>query len=122
MDWADYASEPVLRFAAERLRAWSRLTGGVLVPDLGTLPVPGVRSFGVHPLGGARMGRDAGTGVVDDRGRVFAPGGDGRGVYEGLFIADGSIVPGAVGVPPSLTIAALGEHVAAGILAAAGSS
>jgi cholesterol oxidase len=44
-------------------------------------------------------GRD---GVVDSFGRVFG--------VEGLSIADGSILPGPVGVNPSLTIAALADR------------
>ncbi len=67
------------------------------------------RLISVHPLGGCPMGADADRGVVDDRGRVFG--------QHGLFVADGSILPGPVGVNPSLTIAALAERVAEGMLA-----
>ncbi|MFQ5663288.1 MAG: GMC family oxidoreductase [Terriglobia bacterium] len=57
----------------------------------------------VHPLGGCGMGRDSSQGVVDPFGRVFG--------YTNLFVCDGSLFPGALGVPPSMTIAALAEHV-----------
>jgi cholesterol oxidase len=50
------------------------------------------------------MGADADTGVVDSYGRVF-------GVSH-LHIADGSVVPSAVGANPSLTIAALADRFA----------
>lgn len=56
----------------------------------------------VHPLGGCPMGDDPATSVVDDAGRV-------RG-YGGLVVLDGSIVPTALGVNPSKTIAALAER------------
>jgi cholesterol oxidase len=56
----------------------------------------------VHPLGGCPMSDDPGGGVVDDVGKV-------RG-YEGLYVLDGSIVPTAIGVNPSKTIAALAER------------
>jgi cholesterol oxidase len=59
----------------------------------------------VHPLGGAGIGRHAGEGVVDHRGEVFG--------HPGLHVADGSILPRAPGIPPSLTIAALAERQAA---------
>jgi cholesterol oxidase len=56
----------------------------------------------VHPLGGCPMADDPTRGVVDDAGRVFG--------YPGLWILDGSIVPTALGVNPSKTIAALAER------------
>jgi choline dehydrogenase-like flavoprotein len=67
----------------------------------------------VHPLGGCPMGQTVREGVVDWAGRVFdgrAPGFDGTGVLPGLVVLDGAIVPRALGINPSLTIAALAEH------------
>jgi cholesterol oxidase len=60
-----------------------------------------------HPLGGCNMGADAATGVVDHQGAVFG--------YNNLFVLDGPIVPRALGVNPSRTIAALAER-AAGLI------
>ena len=60
----------------------------------------------VHPLGGAVMGEDAASGVVDERGRVFA-GTSGEAVHDGLYVCDGSIVPRSLGANPLLTICAL---------------
>jgi cholesterol oxidase len=56
----------------------------------------------VHPLGGCPMADDPAAGVVDGYGRVHG--------YPGLLISDGSIVPTAIGVNPSETIAALAER------------
>ena len=56
----------------------------------------------VHPLGGCPMADDPADGVVDAYGRVYG--------YPGLRISDGSIVPSAIGVNPSETIAALAER------------
>jgi cholesterol oxidase len=64
----------------------------------------------VHPLGGCPMGTSARDGVVDSHGNVFGA--------DGLYVADGSIMPGPVGANPSLTIAAMAERIAAGIVAA----
>ncbi|HET8644537.1 MAG TPA: GMC oxidoreductase [Vicinamibacteria bacterium] len=36
--------------------------------------------------------------------------------YPGLFVIDGSVLPGAVGVNPALTIAALAERLSDGML------
>lgn len=63
-----------------------------------------------HPLGGCNMGRTAEDGVVDHRGQVFG--------YPGLYVADGAIIPEAIGLNPSRTIAALAErnaHVMCGV-------
>jgi cholesterol oxidase len=56
----------------------------------------------VHPLGGCPMSDDPQAGVVDEWGAVHD--------YEGLYVLDGSIVPTALGVNPSKTIAALAER------------
>src|SRR5262249_45235067 len=72
-----------------------------------------------HPLGGCVLGATPEEGVVDEHGRVFdnSPrGGQARGVYDGLYVADGSIIPSALGVNPSLTISALALRVARPIL------
>lgn len=66
----------------------------------------------VHPLGGCAMADDAARGVVDGVGRVYA-GTHGTEVHEGLWVADGSVVPAALGRNPALTIAALAERTAA---------
>ncbi len=59
----------------------------------------------VHPLGGCAVGSSAADAVVDHRGEVFG--------HPNLFVADGSVIPGAIGRNPSMTIAALGERTAA---------
>jgi cholesterol oxidase len=66
------------------------------------------RVITVHPLGGCPMGHSRETGVVDSYGEVFG--------HPGLFVADGSVMPGPVGANPSLTIAALSDHFADGII------
>jgi cholesterol oxidase len=67
---------------------------------LDTWPLSGYIT--VHPLGGCPMADDPRLGVVDDAGKVHG--------YEGLYVLDGSIVPTALGVNPSKTIAALAER------------
>jgi cholesterol oxidase len=68
----------------------------------------------VHPLGGCPMSDDPANGVTDDRGRVHG--------YDGLYVLDGSIVPTALGVNPSKTIAALAERGVEHLLAERGAS
>jgi cholesterol oxidase len=55
-----------------------------------------------HILGGAVIGADPSTAVVDRHQRVFG--------YENLLVCDGSVVPANPGVNPSLTITALAEN------------
>jgi cholesterol oxidase len=57
-----------------------------------------------HPLGGCAMGDDPDRSVVKESGETWA--------YPGLYVVDGSIVPTALAVNPSLTIAALAERAA----------
>ncbi len=55
-----------------------------------------------HILGGVPFGKDAGEGVIGLDCQVHN--------YPGLYVVDGSIMPGNPGVNPSLTIAALAEY------------
>jgi cholesterol oxidase len=93
---------PVAHRTARRLADRIGGTPGNLL-----LEVLGNRSTTAHILGGAVMAADPSQGVCDPQGRVFG--------HEGLYVADGSLVPANLGVNPSLTITALAEHVMAGV-------
>jgi cholesterol oxidase len=62
-----------------------------------------------HPLGGCPMAETADEGVVDSYGETFG--------QPGLYIVDGSVMPGPVGPNPSLTIAAFADRSADHIIA-----
>ncbi len=66
--------------------------------------------FSAHQMGTCRIGSDRRAAVCDERGAVWD--------VAGLFVADGSLFPTASGVNPMLTIMALAQHVADGIVAA----
>lgn len=102
LDWpGGIASEPGIRALHQAMEELSLAQGRQYVPDvLSTFNRP----VAYHPLGGCPMGSCEATGVVDSYGRVFG--------YRGLYVADGSIVPTALGRNPSYTIAALAERVA----------
>jgi choline dehydrogenase-like flavoprotein len=59
-----------------------------------------------HPMGTARMGGDPGS-VASADGQVRA--------LPGLYVADGSLLPTALGVNPMVTIVAVARRVAAGL-------
>ncbi len=68
----------------------------------------------VHPLGGCIIGDNVETGVVNDCGQVFnasCPQADGtalqHNLYDDLVVLDGSILPGAPGINPALSITAI---------------
>jgi cholesterol oxidase len=106
LDWDITASKPTLDAVVSAHQLLAQLTGGVaLTPLTWTI---GHDLVTPHPLGGCNMGTSAATGVVDWKGEVFG--------YPGLFVADGAIVPKALGLNPSRTIAALAEHISAQLI------
>jgi len=70
-----------------------------------------VGAYTVHPLASCRIGDDPQTSALDDGHQL-------RG-HPGIFVTDGSAVPGALTVNPAMTIAALAERAVPGIVAAA---
>ncbi|SDI17721.1 GMC family oxidoreductase N-terminal domain-containing protein [Nonomuraea jiangxiensis] len=70
-----------------------------------------IGAYTVHPLSSCRIGDDPATSALDDRHEV-------RG-HPGIFVTDGSAVPGALTVNPAMTIAALAERAVPAIVAAA---
>jgi cholesterol oxidase len=85
----------------DRAARWlEERTGGVaqsmVLEALANIPTT------AHILGGAVIGRDADSGVVDSGQRVFG--------YRNLLVCDGASMPANPGVNPSLTITALAER------------
>jgi cholesterol oxidase len=95
--------------AGNRVAEWlQQRTGGIaqsgLLEALANIPTT------AHLLGGAVIGRDASTGVIDRHHRVFG--------YRNLLVCDGAAMPANPGVNPSLTITALAERAMAQVPAA----
>lgn len=100
LDWSVKESEAVIEAIIATHKELSKATGGIaLVP-----PTWSIDRYLItpHPLGGCNMGTSARNGVVDHKGEVFG--------YRNLFVIDGGMVPEAVGVNPSRSIAALAER------------
>ena len=83
----------VTRRFARKTRA---IPAGSLLESLLNMPMT------AHILGGCPIGLDAEQGVIDLDCQIHN--------YPGLYVVDGSIMPGNPGVNPSLTITALAEY------------
>jgi cholesterol oxidase len=106
LEWKNRRSEAFFG----RLEATMKTIAGALGAHYRASPMFSLRGrlITVHPLGGCSMGRDPAEGVVDAWGEVFG--------HPGLFVADGSVMPGPVGANPSLTIAALSRRFSARVV------
>ena len=110
VDWTIDSSRVYFNRVEQTMRDITDVLGGRFQRNLLSYLA---RVITVHPLGGAPMGRHPGEGVVDDKGEVFG--------YPGLFVVDGSAMPGPVGANPALTIAAFADRAMDHILEAPGS-
>lgn len=98
---------------ANRAAQWlARRTGGIaqsnVLEALADIPTT------AHVLGGAVIGADAASGVIDRDLRVFG--------YRNMLVCDGAAMPANPGVNPALTITALAEYAMAQIPEADASS
>jgi choline dehydrogenase-like flavoprotein len=81
-----------------------RMGGTFLDLTFNPSPTQPETAFSAHPLGTARMSDSPELGVVDADCEVHG--------HPGLYVVDGAAVPTALGVNPSLTIAAVAERAA----------
>lgn len=87
--------------AHEAARHYVEAAGGGDAGNMVTEVLSGAPST-AHLMGGVAIGTGPENGVVDETGKVFG--------YENLRVIDGSLIPGNLGVNPSLTILALSEY------------
>lgn len=80
--------------------------------EASTPPRSALRLEAFHPMGTARMDADPRRGVTGIDGAVHGA--------EGLYIADGSLLPSSIGVNPMMTIIAIASRVGRRIAEAAG--
>ncbi|PCI09046.1 MAG: GMC oxidoreductase [Flavobacteriaceae bacterium] len=81
-------------------KKYSEITNGKAT-SLGLESLAGIPST-AHILGGAVMGSDASTGVINKNNEVFG--------YKNMLVVDGSMISANPGVNPSLTITAIAER------------
>ena len=100
LDWDIDKSAAVIEAIIAMHKELAKATGGkALVPPSWSLDRYLITP---HPLGGCNMAGSAARGVVDHKGEAFG--------YRNLFVIDGAMVPEALGVNPSRSIAALAER------------
>jgi cholesterol oxidase len=107
--WDDAGRQATFSRINGDLRRMARELGATFVENAFWSTFNLRRLMTLHPLGGCPMGEDYMHGAADEFGRVFA--GDG-GFHEGLFVADGALLPSSIGVNPLMTISALAERIA----------
>jgi cholesterol oxidase len=109
LDWDKKIGEtPIFQKVETLLQSLSESMGGRYVPFPFWKGLGNKKLVVTHPLGGCPIAPTSFDGAVDELGRVF-DGNKPRGsteVYPGLYVVDGSAIPGAVAINPTLTIAA----------------
>ena len=109
LDWpTPIARHPVFEKIEMLLREFADAMGGRYVPFPTWRGIMDRKLVVLHPLGGCAVGATNAEGVVDGYGRVFdgsKPNGSTE-VLPGLYVVDGSAIPGAVATNPAMTIAA----------------
>lgn len=91
---------PNIPESIELTKKYSQLVNGKAT-SFGLEALAGIPST-AHILGGAVMGKDASTGVINKNNEVFA--------YKNMLIIDGAMISANPGVNPSLTITAIAER------------
>ncbi|MBD0256366.1 MAG: hypothetical protein ICV83_11665, partial [Cytophagales bacterium] len=110
ISWPGAGKQDIFDKVNQNLREVTDALGGVYIKNPAWNRLMRHNLTTVHPLGGCPMGESAATGVTNHKGQVFA-GTEGEDVYEGLYVACGSVVPRTLGVNPLLTISALAERI-----------
>jgi cholesterol oxidase len=108
IDWPYKDSLALYQAILESGKKFSRAVGATFVTPLPTWDRPFRKNVTVHALGGCILANDSSKGVTSANeetfGQVFE--------YKNLYVADGAIVPTAVGANPTATISALSEMMA----------
>lgn len=94
------APTPFIPESIELVKAYSKAINGVST-SFALETLAGIPST-AHILGGAVMGKDCSSGVIDKDNKVFG--------YEKMFVIDGAMISANPGVNPSLTITAIAER------------
>lgn len=108
IDWPQQSNRPLYDAILALGKRFTRFIGGTRFLPMPTWLWPIRNNITVHPLGGCALAESPQQGVVSaldgSRGQVFG--------YRALYVADGSLMPTALGANPAATITALSEWIA----------
>jgi cholesterol oxidase len=108
VDWPQASNMPLYDSILNLCKRFTSFIGAKHFLPMPTWLWPVKNNVTVHPLGGCALADSAEQGVVSaqtgSRGEVFG--------YHGLYVADGSLMPTALGANPAATITALSEWIA----------
>lgn len=108
VDWPQDSNRPLYDAIMNLGERFTRFIGAKHYLPMPTWLWPVRNNITVHPLGGCALADTPEQGVVSaqdgSRGQVFG--------YRGLYVADGSLMPTALGANPVATITALSEWIA----------
>jgi cholesterol oxidase len=108
VDWPQASNMPLYDSILNLGKRFTKFIGGQHFLPMPTWLWPVKNNVTVHPLGGCALADSPEQGVVSaqegSRGQVFG--------YKGLYVADGSLMPTALGANPAATITALSEWIA----------
>jgi len=111
INWPYKDSVSLYQAILEAGKQFSKTVQAAVFAPLPTWDWPIRNNVTVHALGGCTLANDSSGGVTsadpETFGQVYG--------YRNLYVADGAIVPTAVGANPTATISALSEMVAQGI-------
>ncbi len=106
--WPQDSNRPLYDSILALGKRFTSFIGGSHFLPMPTWLWPIKNNVTVHPLGGCALAESPEAGVVSasdgSRGQVFG--------YRGLYVADGSLMPTALGANPAATITALSEWIA----------
>lgn len=97
LDWTRAQNQPAVDATKKLFDRINLMNATIYRYDLFGNNTPFADGFCYHPLGGCPLGR-----ATDDYGRVKG--------YPGLYVTDGALIPGSIGVNPFVTITALAER------------